>query len=74
MSNSKNNDCPIEYMDKMYIHFIIFQYPVAFEVTHFYSRPSLMQLCSFGLCDLDVQFTGSVNVFQMLPIMLSKIH
>jgi hypothetical protein len=22
-----------------------------------------MQLCSFGLCDLDVQFTGSVNVF-----------
>jgi hypothetical protein len=22
------------------------------RVTHFYSRPSLMQLCSFGLCDL----------------------
>jgi hypothetical protein len=33
-----------------------------------------MQLCSFGLCDLDVQFTGSVNVFQKLPIMLTKIH
>jgi hypothetical protein len=30
--------------------------------------------CSFGLCDLDVQFTGSVNVFQKLPIMLTKIH
>jgi hypothetical protein len=47
---------------RLLVQDIIFQLPVAFEVTNLHTRPSLMQLCSFGLCDLDVQFTGSVKL------------
>jgi hypothetical protein len=30
--------------------------------------------CNCVYVTLDIQFTGAVNVFQMLPIVLTKIH
>jgi hypothetical protein len=62
------------YMKVELNQYIIFQHPVAFEATRFYSWPSLMQLCTFGLCDLrhPVHWI-SLNVFQMLPVMLTNI-